>query len=359
MVGSRSRIRSRAVVACCTAALLAACQGAPAGTTQPASNLPGAATTEPTAAAPSPTSGPTLPTGRLIFTRYAGNAEGAFIGFYILDAGQSKATKIELPATVDGAGIAAWSADGTRLVVNVFRVSVGGRPAVIKADGSDFRLLEPKGLDGDLDCTAWAPDAKRLLCGIGSPNTRLDGMYELTPDDVTLTRLTTSPYHYTEGSEGGCGGGEGRGVYSPDGTHFAFIRQKCGTGPAPDKDEEAALVVGDLATRKLTVIVERGVRTHAGSQLSWSPDGAWIAYGTQSLDLGLVRPDGTDGHMVQVKFGSGGVMGPAWSPDGSAIIFCTLLGGNLGSMYLVAPDGTGPTVVPGTAGGAFPSWTGS
>ena len=360
MIGSRLGSRHRAVITFCVAAILAACQGRPAGSATPPAGVPSAPSTSlATPAAPSPTPRPTLPTGRLLFTRYAGNAEGAFVGFFILDARQSKATKVDLPFTVAGAGIPVWSPDGSTLLVNIYRSDTGARPATIKPDGSQFRMLEPEGLAGDLECTSWSADGRRLLCYVGSPNTKLDGMYELTLEGTELRRLTTSPYHYTEGSEGGCGGGEGRGVYSPDGSRFAFIRQKCGTGPAPDKDEEAALVVGDLATRKLTVIVERGVRTHAGSQLSWSPDGAWIAYGTQSLDLALVRPDGTDGHVVEVDADSAGIMGPTWSPDGSAILVCTLLSGNLGSMYVVVPDGSGASIVSGTSGGAFPSWTGS
>lgn len=360
MVGSRSVLASCSWLALCLATLLAACQGTPAGTAQLSASQVAVPSSEGhTAALSSPTPRPMLPNGRLLFTRYAGNPEGAFIGFYVLEGGQSKAAKVELPIAVEGAGIPAWSADGSALLVNLFRPETGGRPATIKSDGSDFRSLEPEGLAGDLECTAWSIDAKRLLCSIGSPNAKLDGMYELALDDVKLTRLTTSPYHYTEGSEGGCGGGEGRGIYSPDGTQFAFIRQKCGTGPAPDKDEEAALVVGDLATRKLTVVVERGVRTHAGSQLSWSPDGTWIAYGTQSLNLALVHPDGSDGHLVEVAIGSAGVMGPTWSPDGSAILFPTLSSGQLGTMYIAALDGSHATVVPGTSGGAFPSWAGS
>jgi len=350
--------RRNATAAIVVTALLVACQQA-APTLPPGSQAAGVPTTLPTEAAPSPTPKPTLPMGRVVFTRYAGSPEDAFVGYYIVGAGQLKGTKVELPINVGGAGIPAWSPDGSQLVVNLYRPDPGPRPAIMKVDGSDFRMLEPSGLVGDLECTSWSMDGKRLLCGIGSTNTKLDGTYELTIDGLELTRLSTSPFHYTEGTEGGCGGGEGRGVYSPDGTRFAFIRQKCGSLPAPDRDEEAALVVGDLATHKLTVVVESGLRTHAGSQLSWSPDGAWIAYGTQSLALALVRPDGTEGHVVEVDTGSAGVIGPAWSPDGSAILFATLSNGRLGSMYLVAPDGSHPTVIPGTSGGAFPAWTSS
>jgi hypothetical protein len=355
-------VRWRAALWCAVVAAsmtLASCQGA--GTATPGNTgapTVGASTAAPTNAPPSPTPMPLLPQGRLVFTRYSGDAEGPFVGFYVLDAGQSTATKLELPITVDGASFAAWSPDGAQLVVNLYRSETGGRPATIGLDGSDFHFLEPEGLKGDLECTDWSGDGKRLMCGVNSPDPKLDGVYELTVDGVTLRRLTTSPYHYTEGSAGGCGGGDGRGVYSPDETRFAFIRQKCGNGPDPSSDEEAALVVGKLSGGALTVIIQRGVRTHGGSQLSWSPDGQWIAYDTQGLDLALVHPDGSDNHVIDVHIAPLRVLGPAWSPDGRAVVFGTLNNDRLGNMYLVAPDGSGAIVVPGTLSGAFPNWTG-
>jgi Tol biopolymer transport system component len=62
---------------------------------------------------------------------------------------------------------------------------------------------------------------------------------------------------------------------------------------------------------------------------------------------------------VAVDIGSAGVIGPAWSPDGSAILFATISDGQLGTMYVAAPDGSHTAVVSGTAGGAFPNWTDS
>jgi hypothetical protein len=41
------------------------------------------------------------------------------------------------------------------------------------------------------------------------------------------------------------------------------------------------------------VVPEGGVRTHEGSALSWSPDGSWIAFGTQDQYRSLIDPDGT------------------------------------------------------------------
>ena len=69
----------------------------------------------------------------------------------------------------------------------------------------------------------------------------VDGIYTMRIDDLHLERLTTSPFHFTEGSAGMCGGGENRGVYSPDGTQIAYVRQKCGLGPNPSADESAAI----------------------------------------------------------------------------------------------------------------------
>ncbi len=196
----------------------------------------------------------------------------------------------------------------------------------------------------------------RRWCAGGSPpgHPELDGVYTVRIDGTGLTRLTTSPYHHTVGTEGECGGGQGRAVYSPDGSQIAFIEQKCGTGPDPSSDETAAIWRMDSDGSDLTQIVPHGqVRTHAGSQLSWSPDGSLIVFGSQEGVLYVVRPDGTGLAAVPLEGGWDGrvARGPEWAPDGSRIAFAMFVDSEgTQDLYTVAPDGSGLTKITDSPG---------
>jgi Tol biopolymer transport system component len=357
------------------AILVAGCGAAsPPGTASGSSGAPASASSTESSVPPSPTASSTLgadaspssaalPAGRLVFDRFAGNPEGPWLGTFIADSDGGAIHPLMLPVKADGGLTAVWSPTGARLLVNVWSPPSGpSRPGVVNPDGSAFHLLQPKGLTDDLGCSSWSPDGLTLLCAVSSANPNTNGIYRLRTDGTGLTQLTKSPYHDTVGTAGECGGGDSRAVYSPDGKQFAFIRQKCGVGPDPSSDESGVIIIANADGSALReVVVQGGVRTHPGSQLSWSPDGRDIAFGTQDLYLSLVHPDGTGLTRINVDFGSagvGGAFGPAWSPDGTRIVFSTYANGQQGDRS-VAPDGSAPSRVTGTtAGGAFVHWAG-
>jgi Tol biopolymer transport system component len=278
-------------------------------------------------------------TGRIVFDRFEGDrgAEGSHLGTFIADADGSDERLLAGPLWVAG-----WSPDGDRLLVG----SIHG-PAIIDADGSGLQEI---GVDTDvsLDCSDWSPDGTTLVCGgsqAGHPEA--DGVYTVGIDGTGLTRLTTSPYHDTVGTAGECGGGQGRGVYAPDGSQIVFIEQRCGTGPDPSSDETAAIWRIDSDGSDLTQIVPHGqVRSHPGSQLSWSSDGSLVVFGSQEGVLYVVRPDGTGLAEVPLEGGWDGriARGPEWSPDGTRIAFA-MYADSAGTqdLYTVAPDGSGLT----------------
>ena len=114
----------------------------------------------------------------------------------------------------------------------------------------------------------------------------------------------------------------------------------------PSSDESGAIEIENIdGTGLREVVPQGGVERTPGSQLSWSPDGQELAFGTQDAYLSLVHPDGSGiAHLNFVVGASGivGVFGPAWSPDGKWIVFSTGSGGTLADLWIVAPDGTGP-----------------
>ena len=140
-------------------------------------------------------------------------------------------------------------------------------------------------------------------------------------------------------------------TWSPDGRRLAYSCQ-----------EDAAMCVTDLGTGRETVIVPQTVDWIQVGEKDWSPDGSSIVFTRTSSEgdsysnfrqLFLVRPDGTD--LEAVPNTASTATGPAWSPDGSALLYVERYDGRggefSGDVYSVRPDGTARTPVvkhPGT-----------
>jgi Tol biopolymer transport system component len=326
----------------------------------PSSAASTAGSSTPSAASPTPP----LPPGQIVFDRFDSNfgPEGPYLGTFIARPDGSAPRRISVPVVVDALN-AVWSPDGSRLLLSIFHPPPGlGRPAIIDADGTGYALIEPKGLDESLGCSDWSPDGRTLLCSIGSgTHHELDGIYTIRLDGSQLTRLTTSPFHDTVGTTGECGGGENRGVYSPDGAKIAFVRQKCGAGPDPSSDESGAIEVMRNDGTGLREIVPQGnAMSHPGSQISWSSDGTEIAFGSQEGELFLVHPDGTG--LTQIPLptdvGRHHAYGPSWSPDGTRIVFSMYLrSADSTDLYTISPDGSNMTKITADAGAeALVNW---
>jgi Tol biopolymer transport system component len=280
--------------------------------------------------------------------------EAPYLGTFVVRSDGTHRRSLTVPEAVDGLH-PVWAPDGRSFVLSSWWAPGPARPALIDADGSDLEHLEPPvGMDEDLTCHDWSPDGRRLLCAISGIEPEVDGIYTMNTDGTDLMRLTHSPFHYTEGPAGACGGGDGRAVYSPDGELIAFIRQRCGTGPNPACDESAAILVMNRDGSEPREIVEQGgVRSHPGSQLSWSPDGNSIVFGSQDGRLYLVRPDGTGLTQIVLprEIGDHFAYGPAWSPDGAMVVFSLYLGThNSTDLHAIAPDGSAFVQITADAG---------
>ncbi|MBM7513226.1 Tol biopolymer transport system component [Nocardioides cavernae] len=129
-------------------------------------------------------------------------------------------------------------------------------------------------------------------------------------------------------------------------------------------DEDSALCAVELDTHHVTTIVPPttdGIHIGVG-QKDWSPDGSLIVFTgwspegdgyTNYRQLFVVHPDGTGLRAVPNTFPTG--TGPAWSRDGSALLYAERYDGRggevSGDIYSIRPDGTARTPVvkqPGT-----------
>lgn len=298
-----------------------------------------------------------------MFDRYdtAFGAEGPYLGTDII--GSDGAADHSLVAPVEVVGLEpVWSPDGRQFALSVFMPPVGpGLPAIINVDGTGFTLVQPEGIEDGMSCSDWSPDGQTLLCSHSPVDPDPNGIYTVRPDGTGLTRLTRSPFRHTVGTEGECGGGDGRGVFSPDGERIAFIRQKCGTGANPSSDESAAIEVMDSDGGSVREIVEQGgVMSHPGSRISWSPNGTSIVFGSQEGELFVVRPDGTGLAQIHLPddVGDHHAFGPDWSPDGTRIVFSMYVAvRNSTDLYTISPDGSNLARLTTSDGAeAFASW---
>lgn len=191
-------------------------------------------------------------------------------------------------------------------------------------EGAGLKILTRNNQD-DLD-PAWSPDRGTIAYSRGDGFT---ASLRLLAPDGTHDRLLTprGPWRDTGPA------------WSPDGRQVAFVRT--------DRYLYVGrLVVIDVATTRERTVVP-GPRV-LPDQLSWSPDGTTIAFGSRhegpgGADLHLVKVDGTG--LRRLSTGREWATSPAWTPDGSRIAFTgTPLDpprNNRWSLFTIRPDGGG------------------
>jgi Tol biopolymer transport system component len=195
-----------------------------------------------------------------------------------------------------------WSPDDGKWIAFVAGAE-GSSAFVVSADGKH-------GLFGDQGPTRipfpypyvtgvdWFPDVRPgawFLIEAPSPETGVVGLYRVGLDGSGLELLVLDARNA---------------AISPDGQEIAFVRESV-TG--------ADLYIEDLGTmteRRLTSTANR-----SEVEPAWSPDGKWIAFtrvrqlphGVSRSDVGIVRPDGSDLHMV-IHGQPYDASSPAWRP---------------------------------------------
>jgi Tol biopolymer transport system component len=284
--------------------------------------------------------------GPIAFIRFVGDESH----LVLIDADGSAEREVPLPGQ---AALPAWSPDGRRIALSTFAEGTI-RPLIVDPrTGAATMVRVPEApLDLALLCRTWTPDGRRLVCegdSFSATHPESNGVYSMRVDGSGLRRLTWDAFPPLFGDEGTCGGGDVPGSVSPDGAWVVVLRARCGTLPAPDLDQEAALFLAPAdGTGALVQLTSYGVPwSHEEGLGRWSPDGTRILFATADGDLATIRPDGT--HLQKVHLRVPGdhpfAIAPDWSPDGSRIVFNLFLQGGVSGLHVAEADGDNLTLL--------------
>lgn len=309
------------MVLVCLVMILAACGSV--ASPSAGGSTPASARASASAPAASPSLAPP-PGGRVAYGRFGANGVLAFTA--------NPDGTDEQPLLSQFAEGPRWSPDGSKLSVTLSSPQGLVFFGLVNRDGSGFVQFNSPDPTLQLGCGAWSPDATRLACeGWDDATPARNGIYTVrTSDGGDLKRVTTGPG----------GAHDGPGDYSPDGKQIVFVRITPG-----DEEHNTLMVVNvDGTNEHVLTALKVGLAT------SWAPDGTTILTESDG-SLFLVPLDGGQPSKIQITGAdtTGTATRPAWSPDGTWIIFSRK--GSAGEdIYVMRKDGTNLHQVTNTPG---------
>jgi Tol biopolymer transport system component len=261
--------------------------------------------------------------GRLLFSRF-NEASHTFIGMFVAQTDGSAETAVPLPGEE---GWGRWSRSGKEIAVPTQLDDERIGTAIIASDGTVLRVLSIPDPTLNIVCTVWSGDDTRLACeGWDDTDSSRNGIYTVRASDgADLQRLTTPP----------AGKRDLPGDYSSDG-QFVFKRYSGDEGPGP------LMLVAANGGEPRTLY--DGPMEDAGR---FSPDGSFVVTSSGG-SLMVIDLDGQVVHTISIDDHI--AFGPAWSPDGTRIVFSlTTPGVFAADIYTSLPDGTNLQRVTNTA----------
>ena len=193
----------------------------------------------------------------------------------------------------------------------------------------------------------WSPDGSRFAYVYRGTN--FSDIFVGVADGSSHTRLTSSQARIIEDNDWNF-----RPTWSPDGRQIAYVTDTASVNPTLWV-MNAADGSGRRAVRSADFVQE------AVDELSWSPDGAWLAMTlfsgpgpSQVALVSMAAGQRVSGRVLTQH--ANGALDPAWSPDGAWLAYVGREGRAV-NLYVARPDGTGTQKLTASGVVRAPAWS--
>ncbi len=227
-----------------------------------------------------------------------------------------------------------WSPDGKLVAFDTWRTNerlVDSKVAVIRADGTDRRLIGPGAMP------SWSPDGKQLVCHTYNPH----AVVVMNADGSgreTVINHWGSPRWSPKGNRIASILNGGIALYNiATGTELTIFRGphtvRHGFAISPDGlrfcfgDEAGGLALATLDERTMSATTRWLAKDGMTSHASWAPDGkrvvvSWQPTGAKLSQLYVMNVDSDKAPvLLKGQVPARNNYNPDWSPDGKTIVF--------------------------------------
>jgi Tol biopolymer transport system component len=258
---------------------------------------------------------------------FASNRDGWDFEIYVMNADGSGQTRLTDNDAFDA--YPAWSPDGTKIAFVSDRERNGHFEIyVMNADGTGQHNLTNTPDSWLNSEPAWSPDGSKIAYAEGGPMVNSWELFVMNADGTGQTQLTD--FYPQDGSP----------TWSPDGSRIAFSSVKGnGYGTVYVVDAVPGGALGEMTgLTKLSnpdPYVEWDDRDPA-----WSPDGSKIVFDENQGGRGIFVMNADGSGKARLSDDPSSDSDPSWSPGGSKIAFTSDREGNY-EIYVMNADGTG------------------